>query len=185
VDSPAKLNNCIVRGDASSILVETGYQHPVFTQSDIAGGIPLRGIDGGGNVDLDPMFVRSPDDGSDGWGDDPATPDLDESMNDDYGDLRLQPSSPCINAGDPDFVRQPGETDLDGHARVLCERVDMGAYEFGIGDYDCDQAVTLSDFSAWPDCMTDPTDCSAFDFDADGDVDLFDFSQLTLTPPLR
>ena len=57
------------------------------------------------------MFVRPPDSGPDGaW----------DGVDDDYGDLRLQGGSPCINAGDPDFTPQPGETDLDGHARVLC-----------------------------------------------------------------
>jgi hypothetical protein len=85
---------------------------------------------------------------------------------------------------------------------VLCGRVDMGAYEFGIGDYDCDQVVDLADFSSWQACMTAPRDvrglapaapttpvvqsaignrqsaieCTVFDFDGDGDVDLLDFA---------
>lgn len=83
-------------------------------------------------------------------------------MDDDYGDLRLQAGSPCIDVGDPAFVAQPGETDLEGHARVLCGRVDMGAHEFGIGDYDCNQTVYLTDFAAWPGCMTDPLGPAAF-----------------------
>jgi hypothetical protein len=134
-----------------------------------------------GNISADPMFVRNPSDGGDGWGDDPATPGVDEGANDDYGDLRLRAGSPAINAGDPAFVAQPGETDLDGHARVLCGRVDMGTYEFGIGDYDCDQSVDSTDFANWSACMTDPTGgtiapgCEVFDFNADGDVDLLDF----------
>ena len=37
--------------------------------------------------------------------------------------------SPAIDAGDPSFVADPGETDLDGGARVLGPRVDMGADE--------------------------------------------------------
>ena len=71
-----------------------------------------------------------------GWGDDLETPDVNEGANDDYGDLRLQPGSLCINAGDPAFEPEPGETDLAGYPRVFCGRVDMGAYEFGIGDFD-------------------------------------------------
>ena len=60
----------------------------------------------------------------------------------------------------------------------------MGAYEFGIGDYDFDQGVDLTDFAAWSSCMTGPSTadtavphdpCVAFDFDGDGDVDLLDF----------
>jgi hypothetical protein len=112
----------------------------------MSGGLPY-GADKGGNIILDPLFERIPDPGPDGMWD---------GIDDDYGDLRLQPGSPCIKAGDPDFVPAPGETDLDGHARVLCGRVDMGAYEFGIGDYDCDQAVDLVDFEAWEGCATGP-----------------------------
>jgi predicted outer membrane repeat protein len=139
---------------------------------------------GGLNLSIDPQFLRNPGDGGDGWGDDPATPGIDESANDDFGDLRLQPDSPAVNAGDATFVPLPGQTDLDGHARVLCGRADMGAYEFGLGDYDCDRAVSLSDFAWWASCATGPAApgaavtqdaCAAFDSNRDGDVDLADF----------
>jgi hypothetical protein len=137
---------------------------------------------GDGNVDSDMDFVRAPFDGGDGWGDDPATPFIDEGANDDFGNLRLQPGSPAINAGDPDFAPEPGESDLDGHARVLCGRVDMGAYEFGIGDVNCDRSVDLGDFAAWPPCSLGatplPGECVPLDFDNDGDVDLSDFAAL-------
>ena len=43
---------------------------------------------------IDPLFVLYPSGGSDGWGDDPATPSIDESANDNYGDLRLTTGSP-------------------------------------------------------------------------------------------
>lgn len=45
------------------------------------------------------------------------------------GNLRLQPGSPCRNAG----TNQPwmfGSTDLEGRPRILEGTVDMGAYEF-------------------------------------------------------
>ena len=45
------------------------------------------------------------------------------------GDFHLSGSSPAIDAGDPAFVADPGETDLDGGARVLGPRVDIGADE--------------------------------------------------------
>ncbi len=45
------------------------------------------------------------------------------------GDFRVDDCSPCVNAGDPAFVPDPGELDLDGGARVFGPRVDIGAYE--------------------------------------------------------
>ena len=56
--------------------------------------IPFGGA-GNGNIDDDPMFVREPNDGGDGWG---------VGGNDDYGDLHLRPGSPCIDAGSPLYV---------------------------------------------------------------------------------
>lgn len=97
------------------------------------------------NIDQHALFVRAPADGGNGFGDNPIT-GADESANDDYGDLHLQPGSAGINAGDPAFVPAPGETDFDGHSRVLCGRVDMGAFEFGVGDHDCNAAIDVSDF---------------------------------------
>lgn len=152
-------------------------------QASIRYSLVQGGYPGEGNSQVPPAFVSAPDAGDDGWGDDPATPFVDEGANDDFGDLRLQPASPGINAGDPDFVPETGESDLDGHARVLCGRVDMGAYEFGIGDVNCDRAVDLGDFAAWPPCSLSsapplPTECVPLDFDNDEDVDLVDFASL-------
>jgi hypothetical protein len=45
------------------------------------------------------------------------------------GDYHLRATSPCVNAGDPAFVPEPGETDIDGEPRVQQCRVDMGADE--------------------------------------------------------
>ncbi|MHC4063651.1 MAG: right-handed parallel beta-helix repeat-containing protein [Planctomycetota bacterium] len=139
---------------------------PVVNHSCVEGG--TGGWSGTGNTSSDPLLL------------DPLGPDGTAGTEDD--DLRLTSGSPCINTGDPAFAAGPGETDLDGHARVLCERVDMGAYEFGIGDYNCDQSVNLTDFANWTACMTGPdaapypADCEPFDVELDQDVDLADFA---------
>ena len=79
------------------------------------------GVDGGNNIDTDPMFVQTPD-------------PLDAPASN--GDVRLLPGSPAINAGDPDtdlalFPAVHGlPTDPDGNPRVRQDRIDMGAYEF-------------------------------------------------------
>ena len=91
---------------------------------------------------IDPLFARAPSDGSDGWGDDPSTPDIDESANNDYGDLRLRSDSPAVDTGDNSLLPadtfdldgdgdtgEPIPFDLDGHARIENGTVDMGAYE--------------------------------------------------------
>jgi hypothetical protein len=128
----------------------------------IQGGWP-----GVGNVDADPLFV------------DPNGPDGLPGTADD--DMRLQFDSPCVNAG-TNGLEELSTTDLDGHARVLCDVVDMGAYEYGIGDYECDGDVDLADFLAWHGCMNGPAGdgyangCEAFDREFDGDIDLVDFA---------
>jgi hypothetical protein len=116
------------------------------------------------NIGADPLFVREPNDGGDGWGDDPCTPGVDESLNDDYGDLRLIAGSPCVNTGNnnvdthaytPEIDPLP-DTDLDGRPRFAdgdCNDtniVDMGAYEFTstyIGDFDVDCDVDFVDYT--------------------------------------
>ncbi len=173
-DGSPNLTSCVLWGNADaggmdeSAQLDSGL--PALAYSCIQG---LDGLAGEGNIGDDPVFVRSPDAGPDEvWGTD----------DDDYGDLRLMVGSPAIDAGDPSVTLEPGETDFDGHARVLCGRVDMGAYEFGIGDFDCNSSVDLDDYASWADCLTGAggrayaAGCEAFDFDFDRDVDLIDFA---------
>jgi len=161
----------------------------IITYSSVQDDRPDDGVvyPGTGNIDTDPVFS---------WMLDPD-PDGRRGTGNDVGDVRLAAGSPCVDTGDnqsipPDTadLDHDGDTaesipiDLDGHARVLCDTVDMGAYESGIGDHQCDRDVDLDDFTAWDTCMTGPGSgpydivCQPFDFDYDGDVDLTDFAGL-------
>ncbi len=163
-DSDPVVTNSILWDNApTEISVEWGY--PVVTYCDVQGGWA-----GAGDIDADPLFVDpdGPDGDPDAWTD---------------NNYRLRGNSPCVNAGDPAYVPADGETDLNGGPRVLCGRVDMGAYEYGFGDYNCDGEVDLGDYAAWDGCCRGPdagpydTGCEPFDADYDGDVDLLDFAE--------
>lgn len=167
---PVSITNSILwAGDqydpAPDSLLQEAPVGPSFTvnHSIIQGWTGAMG--GVGNSGASPMFV------------DPDGPDNIPGTADD--DFRLAPGSPASNAGDPSFVPVPGETDLDGHARVLCGRVDMGAYESGFGDGDCDGVINAWDFAVWVACAEGELEgqvCENMDSDADGDVDLKDFA---------
>jgi hypothetical protein len=80
-------------------------------------------LPGMGNIEADPLFVQP------GYWDTNGTP---EDETDDVwveGDYHLQDNSPCIDAGDPNYIPPPDETDLDGNPRLLYGAVDMGVYE--------------------------------------------------------
>ena len=178
--SVATVVNSILWNDGTEIIKRTNSTVSV-SYSIVRGGWP-----GDGNVDLDPLFLQVPEDGGDGWGDDPDTTETDEGANDDYGDLHLAPDSPARDAGDPTFLPAAGETDLDGHPRLFCGRVDMGALESGAGDFDCDGSIGLRDVAAFQRCFggspNAPYDasCVALDFNDDGGIDLDDYAQLAL-----
>jgi predicted outer membrane repeat protein len=174
--SQVTIANTIIAGEFPAPIMNEADSAVSLRFSSVPGGVPASAVDEGGNVFQDPAFMRIPSPGPDGtWG----------GADDDRGDLRLRPASPCINAGDPAFAAEEGETDLDSHGRVLCGQTDMGAYEFGIGDYDCDKAVGLPDLVAWPICMNGPNggfvaSCEPVDFNANGAVDLLDYAQMQL-----
>ena len=110
--SNLELTNCILwdggneiwNNDGSTIMI--GY-------SDVQGGQtevydPCDGLVWGeGNLDVNPLFA------------DPNN-----------GDYHLLEDSTCIDAGDPNYVAEPNETDLDGRPRIIGRRIDMGAYEY-------------------------------------------------------
>ncbi len=70
----------------------------------------------------------------------PGDPSDDIWVNRDY---HLQPDSLCINADDPTFVPDAGETDCDGEPRIRLGRVDIGADEAGSHPADLDESVVV------------------------------------------
>jgi hypothetical protein len=45
-------------------------------------------------------------------------------------------TSPCIDTGDPNYIPEPNETDLDGNPRIANDIIDMGAYEAPLAPLD-------------------------------------------------
>lgn len=130
-----RLINCIIYGNTPNSYQGSGVN--IITYSDIAGGAV-----GMGNIDADPMFV-----------------------DDESGDLRLSPGSPCIDAGDSDSIAVDIWVDLNDEPRgvddpdtentgipVFALTVDIGAYEFQVdpgdtcpGDINGDNKVDTVD----------------------------------------
>jgi len=113
-NSSPTLANCILWGNAAPSgpqIHNYGTSSATVTYSDVQGGWP-----GIGNIDADSCFV------------DPGYWDANGVWID--GDYHLLLDSPCINTGDPDYIAEPNETDIDGKPRVIGGRIDMGAYEF-------------------------------------------------------
>jgi hypothetical protein len=102
-------------------IASVGATTSMLSYCDIEGG-----WNGTTNLDTDPAFMRNPNDGGDGWG---------VGGNDDYGDLHLKVTSPCINVGDPsgDYT---GQLDIDGQPRIFGGRIDIGADEFIVFTWD-------------------------------------------------
>ncbi len=126
--SSAKVRNCILWANtalSSSQIYQSGGTTAI-TFNDIEGGWT-----GTGNIDSDPLLMRNPSPGPDTvWG----------TSDDDYGDLRLQASSPCIDAASNAAVPAGITTDLAGNPRFVDVPgahdpgaiVDMGAYEYTV-----------------------------------------------------
>ncbi len=155
------------------------YGSAAVTYSDVQGGYA-----GDGNIDADPLFVQAPDPGADEeWG----------TEDDDYGDLRLQAGSPCIDAANNDAVPEEVATDLDGNPRFVDDPdtddtglgdppiVDMGSYEFQVsdcpadlnGDGVVDVIDLLAILGAWGPCPECPEDLND-----DGVVDVIDLLEV-------
>jgi hypothetical protein len=104
--SNGPITNCIIWGNLAS-------DGPQLYNSAEPNYSCIQDWSGGGegNIDVEPQFALE-------------------------GDYHLMPESPCLDAGDPNYVAEPNETDLDGNPRVLDGDgdanyvIDMGAYEY-------------------------------------------------------
>jgi hypothetical protein len=104
-----KISNCIIWGNEPQS--DAGIIHCHFycgfdAQADFCLLQGLSDIIGQGNIVADPCFA-----------------------NPENGDFHLLCTSPCIDAGDPDYIVDPNEIDMDGEPRVMNGRIDMGADE--------------------------------------------------------
>jgi parallel beta-helix repeat protein len=110
-----------------------------------------------GNISTDPCF---------------AAPDV--------NNYHLDPNSPCVNAGDPNFIPATNETDYDGEQRIFNLRVDMGADEMVTNpfDLDTDGLVDYFDFEALADEWLHSGSGLQADFNSDGIVNFADFAEL-------
>ncbi len=182
--NPNVVNNIFRNNSDGTAEVESGQLASVFLGNLAVSYCCIQGLTGAlggaGNIGDNPMFVD--DDG------------LDDTAGTDDDDLRLQPGSPCIDAGDNTVVPPPITTDLGDNPRFSDDPdtpntgnpggqnapVDMGPYEYQAPcpwDLDRDGFVGILDFlallAAWG---TDPG--GPPDFDGDGDVGVNDFLEL-------
>lgn len=129
--SSPQIRNSILwgnRADDGGSNVDNGGSTPTFSYSLIEGcnedGFWDNMINGGDNIDPDPLFVSFIDPSGTGW--QPTT----------GGDYRLQTGSPAIDAGSDTYYQSAEDpdlsaitTDLDGNPRFMGAAIDMGAYE--------------------------------------------------------
>ena len=175
----ARISNCILWNDGPECRGLTNYCSveycDVKASLGYAGGTAIRSVD--------PGFVRLPR-----LGGGPI----------DYGDLHLQPSSPCIDAGNSVDPPAPMSRDMDGHARRIDDptvpntgtaalyspAIDIGAHElhqWAPADFNFDHHVNHLDLAHLEVCglgaamAQEGPACLNTDLDRDGDVDGTDF----------
>jgi hypothetical protein len=114
----ATIENCIIwDNNWNEISIQGPNSLPTVNFCDVNGGWSA----GEGNIDSDPCFA-------------------------DADDYRLRSDSPCIDAGDPNFIANSTSFDIDGRPRVIGGRIDIGAYEFSsIADFDFSDRVDFKD----------------------------------------
>jgi hypothetical protein len=99
----ASVRGSILWDDSAPSYPEVGPSSgPTVAYSDVEGGFA-----GVGNIDTNPLLEGPAD-----------------------GVYHLSAYSACRDTGDPNYAAEPEETDIDGDARVVRGRIDIGADEF-------------------------------------------------------
>jgi len=145
----SEISNCIFWANADSTgCTETAQIHvpnPAVNYTCIQGWTGQW--PGVGNIGSDPFFV--------------------DLNNHDY---HLLPDSPCIDSGDPNYIAEPNETDLDGNPRIIGGRIDMGAYESPLqaGAKIVPHTINLASKGKWITCyIWPPEDYDVADINPD------------------
>ena len=215
--SSPTISNCVFWANDSFQIGDGSLSSSTVSYSDVQGGWSGAGSN---NIDADPLFVSISNcctprftPGCDDPGCELAVCEVDPFCCDTVWDLycaalafdmcsvcpndsRLQPGSPCIDAGNNTAVPQEITTDLDGNPRFVDDPdtpdtgnppgggpiVDMGAYEFQVvsvcpWDLDGDGNVFVTDLLL---LLMDFGSCdgSPADFDGDGCVTVVDLLTL-------
>jgi parallel beta-helix repeat protein len=151
---PTIANSIVFFNGLGAALPQIECYLATVTYSDVQGGSP-----GTGNIDADPCFVAP-------------------------GDYHLRWSSPCINAGDPNYTVEPPHADMDGEPRLMAGRTDIGCDEVGDKQADLthDGKIDSRDLQvftrAWLCCTGDRYWNILCDLQQDGCIDLIDWTAL-------
>ena len=136
-------NSAIYGGGA----IYSGYNsNPQITNSIIWNNSSLNGEDEtGGTATVSYSDVNN---GYSGTGNIDAEPCFIDPSNDDY---HLLNTSPCIDAGDPNYSPEPYEFDIDGELRLMGNATDMGSDEISDmpGDFDASGDVNYGDIGVF------------------------------------
>ena len=145
------INNTIVGNDTNAnaqfgsgpggniyIVIDNQFSQGLILNNIICNALSGGGISGEGNIDESMISFNNV------WGNSPANY---MEMSEQTGingnisenplfvdaqakDFHLQLDSPCIDAGDPDYVPYPWQLDIDGDQAVMGEQIDIGADEY-------------------------------------------------------
>ena len=96
----------------------------------------------------------------------------------DQNDFHISSGSSCINAGETGFTPPSGETDIDGGARMIGNRIDIGADEFAnTPDFNHDDTVNFIDYAMLAGVWGQTGYSGACDLYGDGTINNYDLGE--------